>query len=477
MKLKVTLFHALVINMFKNNLDFMGMNNLSAEANLEGYVGRALTFLLRNKITVWDEIKFQIDGLEINGILLPAPTGTEDLIFVKLKNGYNVAFSIDKISKIIKMGRKETKYEIPEKKLKILSEKPNVVLIGAGGTIASRIEYGTGAVKPAFSIRELSQAIPEIFSIANVRPIELFNIFSEDMRPDYWIEMAIKVASEINSGVDGVVITHGTDTMQYSASALAFMLQNLAVPVVFTGAQRSSDRPASDAAMNVIHSTLFAAKGEIAESVVCMHASLDDTKSLIHRGVRVRKMHSSRRDAFRTIGDMPLALVQNMDIEYIKGEKEFVNRGKYDKSDTYADAKFCKKTALIYVYPYMDPDIIEVLIDKRYRGIIIAGTGLGHVPENLIDTIRRGIKENIIIAMTTQCIWGPVKLDVYERGRMLRKIGVIPADGMLPETAFVKLGWLLGHDYDKNIVIKKFLSNVRYEIVKSEPINAFFENI
>jgi len=453
----------------------MEMNNLK-DNNLEGYVGKALIFLSQNKIRIWDEIKLQMNSFEINGILLPAPAGTENLIFVKLKNGYNVAFSIDRINKVEKVGRREVKYKIPKKELKTLSEKPNVAIIGAGGTIASRIEYGTGAVKPAFSIHELSQAIPEIFSIANIIPIELFNIFSEDMRPNYWIEMAIKVASEINSGADGIVITHGTDTMQYSASALAFMLQNLAVPIVFTGAQRSSDRPASDAAMNVIHSTVFAAKGKIAESVVCMHASLDDTRSFIHRGVRVRKMHSSRRDAFRTIGDTPLAQVQNMDIKYIK-RNGFIARGSYDKSETYADAKFCKKTALIYVYPYMDPEILETLIDKKYRGIIIAGTGLGHVPENLLNTIGRGVQENVIIAMTTQCIWGPVKLDVYERGRALKKIGVIPADGMLPETAFVKLGWLLGHDYDKNTVIKKFLSNMKYEIIKSEPINAFFENI
>ncbi len=452
------------------------MNVLRNEPGLNGYTGKALNFLNENKIDVWDEVKIQMAGLEINGIILPAPSGTEDLIFLKLENGYNVAFSVEKINKIDKIGKKEIHYKIPEKSLKVISERPNVSLIGAGGTIASRVEYSTGAVKPAFSIHELSQAIPEIFSIANIKPIELFNIFSEDMRSDYWIKMAIKVAKEINSGADGIVITHGTDTMQYSASALAFMIQNLAVPVVFTGAQRSSDRPASDATVNVIHSTLFAAKGKIAESVVCMHASLDDTSTLIHRGVRVRKMHSSRRDAFRTVGDTPLARISGNKINYIEGHV-FVTRGKYDKSETYADAKFCKKTALIYVYPYMDPDIIEILIDKRYRGLIIAGTGLGHVPDNLLSTIKRGIEEDMIIAMTTQCIWGPVKLDVYERGRELKRIGVIPADGMLPETAFVKLGWLLGHDYDKSTVIKNFLSDMRYEILKSEPVNAFFENI
>lgn len=442
----------------------------------KGYTGKALDFLLRNKVSVWDEVEILLDDSIVTGILLPAPTGTRDLIFLKLKNGYNIAFSINKIRSIKRIGRPKISYKIPEKQLEILSERPNIALIGAGGTIASRVEYSTGAVKPAFTIHELSQAVPEIFSIANIKPIELFNIFSEDMRPEYWMKMADQAAKEINSGVDGIVITHGTDTMQYSASALAFMLQKLAVPVVFTGAQRSSDRPATDAAINVIHSVLFSSKGKIAESVVCMHAYLNDTETLIHRGVRVRKMHSSRRDAFRTIGDIPLALIKKMEINYIKHDK-FNPRGKYDKAETYSDSKFETRTALIYVYPYMDPEIIEVLIDKHYRGLIIAGTGLGHVPENLLKTIKRGIEERMIIAMTTQCIWGPVKMDVYERGRMLKKIGVIPADGMLPETAFVKLGWLLGHDFDNATVIEKFLTDMRYEIVKSEPINAFFKNL
>ncbi len=452
------------------------MKILESIPDESGYAGKALQLLTSNNIKIWDEVKIYINDLEIKGILLPAPTGTDDVIFIKLENGYNMAFSTNKITRIEKLGRREISYKIPEKEARILSNLPNVVIIGAGGTIASRIEYGTGAVKPAFSIHELSQAIPEIFSIANIKPIELFNIFSEDMRPDYWIKMAISVAKEINSGADGIVITHGTDTMQYSASALAFMLQNLATPVVFTGAQRSSDRPASDSAVNVIHSTLFAAKGEIAESVVCMHAYLHDTSTLIHRGVRVRKMHSSRRDAFRTIGDKPLALIQYRNIKYIK-EKNVMLRGKYDKSETYADAKFNNKTALIYVYPYMDPEIIDILIDKRYRGLVLAGTGLGHVPENLLSSIKRGIEEKMLIAMTTQCIWGPVKLDVYERGRTLKNIGVIPADGMLPETAFVKLGWLLGHDWDEKTIIQKFLTNLRYEIVKSEPVDAFFRNL
>ncbi len=448
---------------------------MSVMEEFEGYAGRALRFLKENNVKVWDKIALTIDDAEIKGLLLPAPRGTDNVIFVKLTNGYNVAFLVDKIRRIKVLGKEKVSYKIPEKIVTQQIEHPNVVIIAAGGTIASRVEYATGAIKPAFSAYELANAIPEIFSIAHIKPIELFNIFSEDMRPAYWIEMARKVADEINGGADGIVITHGTDTMQYSASALAFMLEKLSVPVIFTGAQRSSDRPASDAAVNVIHATLFAVRGSVAESLVCMHASLDDTSTLIHRGVRVRKMHSSRRDAFRTIGDKPIAIIRQGEIMYIK--KQFMKRGTYDKSETYADAVFEEKTALIYVYPYMDPDIIEILIDKGYRGLIIAGTGLGHVPDRILPTIQRAIEEGIIVAMCTQCIWGPVKLDVYERGRVLKKMGVIPADGMLPEVAYVKLGWLLGHEFDKSTTIRLFTKNLKYEIVTSEPLDAFFHNV
>jgi len=444
--------------------------------DLEGYVGKAADFLRKAKIPIWSRILMVFnDGTKLEGMLLPAPRDTDEYIYVKLNNGYNIAFSVNKIREIVFIAKEEVKYKIPERELLHKPTLPNILLIGAGGTIASRVEYTTGAVKPAFSPTELANSIPEIFSIANITTITLFNIFSEDMQPKYWIEMAKRVAKELRSGYTGVVITHGTDTMQFSAAALSFMLNNLPVPVVFTGAQRSSDRPASDAASNVINSVLFAAHGEVAEVLVCMHANLDDTSALVHRGVRVRKMHSSRRDAFRTIGDHPVAYIRDGKIRYLK--KDYQRRGLYSHSDVYADATFEEKVALLYVFPGINPEIIDFLIDKKYRGIIIAGTGLGHVPETLLRPIQRGVEEGILFFMATQCLWGPVNLNVYERGRVLRKLGVIPADGMLPEVAYVKLGWLLGHDYTKEQVITLMQTNLRYEIVKKEPLNAFFSNL
>lgn len=451
--------------------------NLATNRNDEyGYEGRARMLLKKYNIKPWTIVKLRLGTVIIEGVLLPAPVGTDDVLYLKLPNGYNVAFTVEKINEIVPIKTEKIHYKIPEREIKTLADKPNVAIIGAGGTIASRVEYSTGAIKPAFSIFELANAIPEIFEIANIESIELFNILSEDMRPEYWISMAKKSVEKINAGVDGIVITHGTDTMQFSASALAFMIEKLSVPIVFTGAQRSSDRPASDAAVNVISAVLFASRGEIAESTVCMHATIDDLSTFIHRGVRVRKMHSSRRDAFRTIGDKPLAMIKDRNINYIKSQNAYLKRGKYDKSETYAKAVFERKTALIYVYPYMNGDIIETLIDKGYKGIVLAGTGLGHVPDVLLPVLTRAIEEGIIVTMTTQCIWGPVRMDVYERGRVLKHLGLIPADGILPETAFVKLGWLLGQNLDNKQIAFLLQSNLRFEKVERESIDCFFNN-
>jgi len=445
----------------------------------EGYEEKMELMLKEAKINPWSEVEIRTkDGLLIRGLVLPPfKIGREDIIFVKLPNGYNIGLSLENISKLRILGRRSVEYKIPEKEVKPKKGLPKVSLIGAGGTIASRVEYETGAVKPAFTPYELVNAIPEMFEIANIEPRLIFNIFSEDMTPAHWIRLAREVERDIRNGAEGVVITHGTDTMQYTASALAFMLQNLPVPVVLTGAQRSSDRPASDAATNVIASVLFAARGEAAEVVVSMHANSDDTKILIHRGVRVRKMHSSRRDAFRTIGDIPLALItpENLKIKYLRSD--FDKRRK-QKDDIYADAVFEEKVALLYTYPNMEPDLIHVLIDRRYRGLILAGTGLGHAPKSILEALKRAIEEGMLIFMTTQCIWGPVKMNVYERGRVLQRIGVIPADGLLPEVAYVKLGWLLGHkDLDKKQVIALMHKNLRHEIVTREPPNAYFTNV
>ncbi|MGQ4892333.1 MAG: Glu-tRNA(Gln) amidotransferase subunit GatD [Candidatus Njordarchaeia archaeon] len=439
-----------------------------------GYIEDALDVLNRFKATIWSNVKIQtIKGTEIKGLILPAPEGTKDVIYIKLPNGYNIALDIKKIENMEVLGVRKVEYKVSSGEIKYVKTLPTIFLLGAGGTIASRVEYETGAVKPAFSQRELLNAVPEIGEIANVKTENVFNIFSEDMQPKHWIILAKKIADKIEGrDVSGIIITHGTDTMQYTASALAFMLNNLPVPIVLTGAQRSSDRPASDSAVNLIASALVAAKTDIGEVMVVMHSSPNDLNCYAHRGVRVRKMHSSRRDAFKTIGDLPLALidVDKREIEILK--HDYIKTAK-NRDEFYAKPVFEEKTAIVYIYPNITESLIHILIDHGYRGITLIGTGLGHVPEYLIPVIKRGVDEGVFFAMTTQCIWGPVAMNVYERGRRLRKIGVIPADGMLPEVAYVKMGWLLAQYDERKKIIELMKTNIKREILVHERIDRY----
>ncbi|WP_297512486.1 Glu-tRNA(Gln) amidotransferase subunit GatD, partial [Thermococcus sp.] len=336
---------------------------------------------------------------------------------------------------------------------------PNVRILGTGGTIASRIDYKTGAVHPAFTAEELAKAVPEIFEMANVTPELIMNILSEDMKPAYWAKIAEEVAKALNSGEDGVVIAHGTDTMAYTASALSFMLRNLTKPVVLVGAQRSSDRPSSDAAMNLTCAVKMATS-DVAEVMVVMHGETSDTYCLAHRGTKVRKMHTSRRDAFRSINDVPIAKI------WPKGEIEFLRNDYRRKSEgeVIADTKMEEKVAILKIYPGISGEILDFLVDRGYKGVVIEGTGLGHVPQDFIPHVERAVQEGVAVCVTSQCLYGRVNLNVYSNGRKLLKAGAIPCEDMLPETAYVKLMWVLGHANDLDEVRKMMLTNYAGEI-------------
>ncbi|CAB49614.1 Glu-tRNA(Gln) amidotransferase subunit GatD [Pyrococcus abyssi] len=422
-------------------------------------------FLKERNINVGDFVRItkEEDGEEVTYegyIMPPYELSAGDTLVLKLENGYNIGIALEKIRRIEVLERAKVK---PEVHFEALIEGkpglPEVTIIGTGGTIASRIDYETGAVYPAFTAEELAKAVPEIFEVANVKPKLLFNIFSEDMKPKHWVKIAHEVAKALNSGDYGVVVAHGTDTMGYTAAALSFMLRNLGKPVVLVGAQRSSDRPSSDAAMNLICSVRMATS-EVAEVMVVMHGETGDTYCLAHRGTKVRKMHTSRRDAFRSINDVPIAKI------WPNGEIEFLRKDYRKRSDeeVEVDDKIEEKVALVKVYPGISSEIIDFLVDKGYKGIVIEGTGLGHTPNDIIPSIERAVEEGVAVCMTSQCIYGRVNLNVYSTGRKLLKAGVIPCEDMLPETAYVKLMWVLGHTQNLEEVRKMMLTNYAGEI-------------
>jgi glutamyl-tRNA(Gln) amidotransferase subunit D len=436
----------------------------------KGYKGRALDILKKYEVRVWSEVSIKTTRGGFDGIILPRSEYDDDIhLVLKLGNGYNVGIDIQTITHIKELGYKEAHYKIPEKEFPVSEDKPNVKLFGTGGTIASRLDYRTGAVIPAFSPGELYGAVPELADICNLTTEKLFSVFSENMGPDQYKTLAIAIGEEIRQGIDGIVIGHGTDTMHHTASALAFMIQNSPVPIVMVGSQRSSDRPSSDAALNLIHATTTASQSDIAEVMVCMFGTTSDDYALLHRGTRVRKMHSSCRSTFRTIGDIPLATVRRDNITPLRHD---YNRRRQDRRvDIYP--YFEERVTLLYYYPNMHPDMIDSLVENGYRGIVIAGTGLGHVNKPLYPAIERASKAGVAIYMTVQTLWGFVHMFVYETGRDMQKIGVIPTENMLPEVAYIKLAWALGQTDDLDRVKEIMLTPICSEITEREPFNGY----
>ena len=437
---------------------------------LKGYKGRGRQTLNTFGVRVWSDAEVKTTRGNFRGIILPRSENDDDLhIVLKLATGYNVGVDIRTITDMTELGYKEAHYQIPEKEFPTSPDKPSVKLFGTGGTIASRLDYRTGAVIPAFSPGELYGAVPELADICNLTTEKLFAVFSENMGPQQYIELAKAIGEEIKKGTDGIVVGHGTDTMHHTAAALSFMVQNPPVPIVMVGSQRSSDRPSSDAALNLIHSTTAAARSDIAEVMVCMFGPTSDEYALLHRGTRVRKMHSSYRSTFRTVGDIPLAMVEQAKITPLR--VDYAKR-RQDRDVTVRSC-FEEKVTLLYYYPNMQPDILDAIVDNGYRGIVIAGTGLGHVNKPVYPAIERAVSKGVTIYMTVQTLWGFVHMFVYDTGRDLMAKGIIPAENMLPEVAYIKLGWALAQTEDPEEVKRIMLTPVNGEITEREPYNGY----
>jgi glutamyl-tRNA(Gln) amidotransferase subunit D len=436
----------------------------------KGYRGEALAVLKQHEARIWSDVEITTEGGTYTGIILPrSETADPHHIVLKLRVGYNIGIAARKVRAITIQGRKEAHYKIPEKEFPFDPKKPKVKLLGTGGTIASRLDYRTGAVIPAFSPGELYGSVPELADICNLETEKLYGVFSENMSPTQWRGTAEAIGREIQKGVDGIVIGHGTDTMHHTAAILSFMVQNSPVPIVMVGSQRSSDRPSSDAALNLMHSVKAAAESDIAETMVCMFGPTSDMYGLLHRGTRVRKMHSSYRSTFRTIGDIPLAMVSRQTITPLRQD---YRRRRADR-EVLINTAFEEMVSIVYYYPNMRPDIIDALVDNGYRGIIIAGTGLGHVNKPLYPALRRAQEKNIAVYMTVQTLWGYVQMYVYDTGRDMMELGVVPMANMLPEVAYVKLGWALGQTSELARVREIMSTPIAGEITDREPSNGY----
>ena len=437
----------------------------------QGYKGQALEILKKFNVRVWGKAVIETTRGEFNGTVLPRAENDDDRhIVLKVTTGYNIGIDIATITNMKETGYSKAVYKIPEKEFPYKDGQPFVKLLGTGGTIASRLDYRTGAVIPAFSPGELYGAVPELADVCNLSTEKLFAVFSENMGPEQYKALAIAIGKEINNGIDGIIIGHGTDTLSHTAAALTFMVQNSPVPIVLVGSQRSSDRPSSDAALNLIHAAYTAGHSDIAEVMVCMFGPTSDEYGFLHRGTRVRKMHSSYRSTFRTIGNTPLATVSRKN-----GVQTIIKEYNHRRKDRNVNILpyFEEKVTIVFYYPNMQPDIIDSLVDNGYKGIIIAGTGLGHINKPLYPAIRRATEKGVHIFMTVQTFWGYAHMFVYDTGRDLMAAGIIPAENMLPETAYIKLGWALGQTNDREEVKRLMLTPVNDEITPKEPYNGY----
>ena len=404
-------------------------------------------------------MKVETGDSTYEGSLMPRLESADDRhIVLKLRSGYNIGVAFDEGTRITRLGMAEKPEFRPPPIPDMKDGLPRVSIVSTGGTIASRVDYITGGVHAAISSRDLLSIVPELSEIAVVDADILYSVFSENIGSEHWSGMARKVAEKIRGGADGVVITHGTDTMGYSSAALSFALRNLPVPVIFVGSQRSSDRPSSDAATNLLGVVTAAAHAPFAEVTLGMHETTSDTNIAFHRGTKVRKCHTSARYAFQSVNSEPLARL-------VEGEIEMVSKDYRARGDRELEVRerFDWKVAHVKFHPDSDPEAIRWFVDDGYRGIILEGTGLGHVSTGFYDSLERAIDEGVWIGMTSQCIWGRVDMDVYVTGRELQQMGVEPLGDMLPETALVKLKWALGNADDASVVSELMKRNIAGE--------------
>ncbi|MBN1134547.1 MAG: Glu-tRNA(Gln) amidotransferase subunit GatD [Methanosarcinaceae archaeon] len=407
-----------------------------------------------------ERVRIEKNGSVYEGIVMPSTTKN---IVIKMDSGYNAGIDTEN-AKITIIGKKQE--SVPAPRVSVLQKVgeiggrklPKVSILSTGGTIASKIDYRTGAVTAQFSADDILNAIPELKDIADFSGRVVYNILSENMKTEYWTELARAVVEEITNGAEGIIISHGTDTMMYSSAAMSFMVKT-PVPIVFVGSQRSADRPSSDNAMNAICAAILAVS-DIAEVCVVMHGTTSDDYCDIHRGTKIRKMHTSRRDAFKSINSEPIGIVDyysrkiNTFGDYIKrGTRKLELRERIEP-----------KCALVKFTPGANPEILSYYIDAGYRGIVIEGTGLGHVSTDWIPAVERAVQSKIPVVMTSQCLNGRVCDRVYDTGRDILKAGAIEGEDMLPEVALVKLMWALGQSQDFDTVCSMIRSNMAGEI-------------
>jgi len=421
-----------------------------------GYNGNSLEFLKTNKILIGDSVKILAD-ITYSGIIMPRYEHSDDKhIVLKLKSGYNIGLEIEKIEKIEKNPPIEKNIQ-QNKEIGKNKDLPNILLLSTGGTIASKIDYRTGSVTPVLTAEELNSSVPELSKIANIDTKVLFSEYSENIMPEHWLKIAETIKEYTQSDYSGIIIAHGTDTMHYTSSYLSFSLAGFPIPIALVGSQRSSDRASSDAALNLIGAIKFLTKSKTNGIYIAMHQDENDETIACHIGTRVRKNHTSKRGAFQTVGNDPAFLMVNNEI-HKNMKTDFFTINQFEPK-----IKINEKVALVKYHPGYNPDLLKNIIDSGYKAIIFEGTGLGHIGKNMYPIVKIANEKGIFMGMTSQCIDGRVRMTVYESGRDLLNLGIIPLENMIPEIALVKAMWVTGNTEKYDEIKENMLNEIASE--------------
>lgn len=423
-----------------------------------GYSGRSLEILRASGVSVGDSVTVHSD-MTYRGIVMPRYEHGDDVhIVLKLDSGYNVGLEVSGIQKISKSAEEGQKSAEPAGQAEKTEGLPGILLLSTGGTIASRVDYRTGAVTPVLTAEQINSSVPEVSQIANIDTEVLFSEYSENMAPEHWLAIARKISENADSGYAGIVVAHGTDTMHYTSSFLSFALAGFPVPIVLVGSQRSSDRASSDAALNLIGAARLITECGTPGVYIAMHQDESDGNTACHAGTRVRKSHTSKRGAFHTIGGEPAFVVTE------SGITRNVSGDYYGTDGFEPKIHLDERVALVKYHPGYDPRAIDWIIQNGYRGIIFEGTGLGHIGRTMYGAVRRAAENGLFLGMTSQCIDGRVRMTVYESGRDLLDLGITPLEDMIPEVALVKAMWAMGGTQDGNDIGAVMLNKVASEM-------------
>lgn len=483
------------------------------------YSKNSQQFLNKFGVSIGNEVKIVTKTQEFFGIILPRyETFSDKYIVLKLKSGYNIGIEVENIVEIMSLENDQSsaKYSSVLSSAPSSSNKtstslsgptsspssssfpprlesksgsiqghdqvhgrmgessnslPKILLISTGGTIASKIDYRTGGVTSLLSASELYSVFPELAEYGFIYPEFLFNEYSENITPKHWTLLADRISHAVTKEhYDGIIVSHGTDTMHYTSSALSFALKNVPIPVILVGSQRSSDRPSSDAFSNLVGAIRFIKDAKYSGVFVCMHSNTSDDIIACHIGTRVRKNHTSKRDAFRSLDSLPFAFIGNSAIQYNNTLHNEIIRYKDISKEFISKTAFDSRVFLLKFYPGFDPSFLETFLNLDYKVIIIEGTGLGHINKRCFSIISKLIESGIFVFMTSQCIFGRVQMTVYDTGRDLLGLGVISLSNMSSETAVAKAMWALSNNSGPDDFIKIMKSDYAEEFSNILPL-------